>query len=266
MAYETVGVSTSTSLGTNVTGGGANSKGSWTELDASTSVTCEGIWVHVGGNQTSNYQNLIDIGTGAASSEVVLIPDVMSSCGDTFGDARSYLIPISIASGTRLSARTQNNIGAAYIKVSCTLVSDAGLDITSFTNVDAMGVVSSGASEGTIVDPGATANTKGSYVEIDASTAQNYKGIIIAIGQNGNTALNTYNFLLDVAVGVAASEVNFIENLMFNTSALSDYGSGRVIGPIACDIPASSRLSVRSQSSGNDATDRVQDIIIYGLN
>ena len=266
MAYETVGVDTATSFGTTVTGGSANTKGSWVELDASTSITCEGIWVHVNRNNSSNYQNLIDIGTGASSSEVVLIPDLMMSVGDSSSGGVSYFFPISIASGTRISARLQGNSGSRNVRVSCTLVSDAGLDITPFTNVDTLGAVSSGASEGTVVDPGATINTKGSYVEIDASTAQNYKGIVIAIGQNGNTGLATASFLFDVAIGAASSEVNFIENMMFNVSLTSDYGSGRVIGPLACDIPASSRLSMRVQSSTSDATDRLQDFIIYGLN
>jgi len=267
MTYESVGVSTSTSLGTAITGGIADTKGTpWTEIDASTSVAVEAILVHIGGNSTTNYQNLIDIGTGASSSEVVLIADLMASCGDTFGEGRNYLIPISIASGTRLSARVQGSVGSADVLVSITLISDAGLDITAFTNIDTLGAVSSGESGGTVVDPGGSANTKGVYVEIDSSTAQNYKGLIIAIGQNGNNGVGAFRFLLDVAIGAVDVEVDFISNLHFMTTSLPDYGTSRVVGPLACDIPSSSRLTVRMQCSGTNSTDRLEDIILYGLN
>ena len=189
----------------------------------------------------------------------------MHSTGDIYSGKRHYFFPMAIASGTRLSAKVQGNVGSLDVDVAIILVTDSGLDITAFANVDTIGAVTSGASGGTVVDPGASINTKGVYVELSASTANNYKALIVAVGQNGNGGTAHAEFLFDVAIGASESEVDFLSNIGLHTSSLSDVLTPVVHGPMACDIPSSSRLTVRMQASLTNATDRVMDFILYGL-
>lgn len=268
MTYETVGVSTSTSLATAVASSTtADTKGSWVELDASTAFAVDGFWVFIGHNSsTSNLDVLVDIGTGAASSEVVLVPDLLYSTGDAFGEAYLVYIPMAIASGTRLSARCQDgSTSALTIKVAMIITTDSGLDITAFTNMDALGA-DTAATGGASIDPGAVANVKGNYVELVASSAQNYKAVLILIGQHGISAMGGINGLFDVAIGAADSEVDFLENLSYAGGAQADSFQPKMFGPYACDIPSSSRISVRSQATTNSTPLRLMDIVIYGFN
>ena len=208
---------------------------------------------------------LVDIGVGAAASETVLIGDILYTVGDTGGEGRIYYFPISIASGTRISARCQNNSAASrHVGVAIILTTDSGLDVTAFTACDTMGE-NTADSGGTQVDPGGSANTKSGYVELSASTSNNYKAFMVIVGQVGNTALADAHFLFDIATGAASSETDFLSNLSFSTSSASDVMSPKVFGPFACDIPSTSRLSVRGQSSTTNATDRLFDIVAYGI-
>lgn len=267
MTYETVGVSTSTSAATVIAhSGSANVKSDWVELDASTAFTVDGFWVWVSGNTDSTFDYFIDIGIGADMSETVLIPDVLYSTGDTNGSGTLVYFPISIASGTRISARQQNYATSATIRVAVILTTDSGLDVTAFTTVDVMGALTSSDTSGTLIDPGGTPNAKNSpYVEIKGSTANTYKAFIIIIGQNRNSGLGNAGCLFDVAIGGADSEVDFLSNLSFSNGIDSDKMEPRVFGPFACDIPSSSRLSVRAQSSTSNTPNRLFDIVLYGI-
>ncbi|KKK55824.1 hypothetical protein LCGC14_3070670 [marine sediment metagenome] len=171
MTYETVGVNTGTSEATALAhGGSANTKNStFTQIDASTSITVDGFWVYCGVNSSSaGIDSLIDIATGASASEVILIGDILFSSGDGQGESNLIYFPISIASGTRISARHQNRGISGTVDVAIILTTDSGLDVTAFAACDTMGAVIAD-SGGTQIDPGAVANTKNSpYVEIDA--------------------------------------------------------------------------------------------------
>ncbi len=266
MTYETVGVNLGTSATTSlVHSGSANTKNAtYTEIDASTSIASDGFWVYFGVNSVFG-DHLIDIATGAASSEVILIPDILYSSGDTEGESNLIYFPISIASGTRLSARHQNSGTSGTVDVAIILTTDSGLDVTAFTACDTMGAVTSD-SGGTSIDPGATANTKNSpYVEIDASTANTYKALIVVIGQVDNASVATAHFLFDVATGPSTSEVDFLSNISFTSGASADTFQPKVFGPFACDISSGTRLSVRGQSSTTNGTDREFDVVLYGI-
>lgn len=266
MTYETVGVSTSTSEATSIAHSGtANTKSNWVELDASTAFAVDGFWVYFGVNSSVTLDYFIDIGIGAASSEVVLIPDLFYSTGDTEGESNLVFFPISIASGTRISARQQNYATTGTIDVAIIITTDSGLDVTAFTSVDTLGALTSSDTSGTLITPSTTANVKGPYVELDASTSNTYKAFIAIIGQNRNAGLTDADALFDVAIGAASSEVDFLININFGSSQFSDTMQPKVFGPMACDIPSSSRLSVRAQSSLGDFGDRLFDIVLYGI-
>jgi hypothetical protein len=92
-------------------GGSVNTKGSWTELIASTTKKIVALLISFGNIGTGAYDDmfLVDIGTGAAASEVVLIPNLY------FHRERIYRQPnpspvlffVSIPAGTRIAGRCQ---------------------------------------------------------------------------------------------------------------------------------------------------------------
>jgi len=90
--------------GTALTAGAANTKGSWVELIASTANKT--VYLIVWARRSAGTPGLIDIGIGAAASEVVLIPNISP---ESAGDGFVFEGPIRIAAGTRIAARYQNS-------------------------------------------------------------------------------------------------------------------------------------------------------------
>jgi hypothetical protein len=115
-AIDTIGAVTASSRGTNVTGGN-NAEGNWTEIEDSTAETYTGLLWGFGGAGNSSMTGggrLVDIGTGAAAAETAIISNLAISTTSAEALMPPLALPIygvSIASGTRLSARVQNNAG-----------------------------------------------------------------------------------------------------------------------------------------------------------
>jgi hypothetical protein len=116
----TYGADTADSGGAEVDPGATiHTKGAYTELSASTSADIK--WLIVGvGNKNNTARTdaffLVDIATGAAASESVVVPNlcfIASSTMDSITPQYYPAIPIEIASGTRLSARAQSGINDA---------------------------------------------------------------------------------------------------------------------------------------------------------
>lgn len=115
----TYGADTAASSGISVDPGtSANTKGAWTEITSSLSTDVKFIVPMIAnpdtGTTTCNW--LLDIGTGAASSESVVIANLFFS-SDSGNDQKvpmSYPpLPVTIASGTRVAVRTQCSINTA---------------------------------------------------------------------------------------------------------------------------------------------------------
>ncbi|KKK57791.1 hypothetical protein LCGC14_3050910, partial [marine sediment metagenome] len=110
-AYDAVGVDAAVSTGTAIAGhASVNTKGSWTEIVASTLRPSS--WMVVNLQLFSDAEALFDIGVGAAT-EQLLISNLYH--GRTAGDSRlqgHYFFPIQIAAGTRIVARMQGSGGA----------------------------------------------------------------------------------------------------------------------------------------------------------
>lgn len=114
---ETIGITGANDgfMGTDVDPGGtANTKPSgWTEISASTSHDYDMLLVSVGmsdNNALANGSWLIDIGTGAASSEVTLIEDIFHQADSFESGNQWYIIRAPITSGTRVVAKCQSTI------------------------------------------------------------------------------------------------------------------------------------------------------------
>ena len=88
--------------------------------------------------------------------------------------------------------------------------------------------------------------------------------LAFAIGNITNAARASYTWLLDIAIGAAASEVNIVENFSLVASSGSDNIVPQAVYMLPVNIPAGTRLSAQAQCSGINGTDRIFDIILYG--
>lgn len=95
----------------------------WTQLVASTSVPIYVIALRYGFiGSGSNQSVVVELGTGAAGSEIVIATSIGANAGSICGmvdDHRVFAIPIRVAAGTRLAFRESAGgmyaLGIAYV-------------------------------------------------------------------------------------------------------------------------------------------------------
>lgn len=211
---------------------------SYTELVSATTFDWEGFFAT--GYNISTSDTLNDIAIGAASSEEIIIEDLMMS--GTTGvrvQGHSCYFPIKIPSGTRLSGRA-DNASAARIQLHGVSNGPAGYSPGVGKSVRI------GASGGLTVSVAGTAHTKGSYQQITNSTTQDFSGLIVNI-MRSSSVVTTASYFLDVSVGAASSEVVVLPDLCLASEAISDSYLPEWQGYFPCAIPAGTRLAARAQ-------------------
>lgn len=117
--------------------------------------------------------------------------------------------------------------------------------------------VSTSTSAGTLVTASASANTKGSYVELASSTDFNAQGIFVCF----NKKQVSDRYWVDIAVGAAGSETVIISNIVLRDEN-ADGVHLKMYFPIS--IPAGSRLSARCQGDVGSVSMYVSVIICSG--
>lgn len=255
----TAGASSSgATSGTSVTSGGANTKGSWVEFFAATEFPATGIMLVCNFGLASF---LMDIGVGAAGSEQVLVPNIHHASNDF--NPPAILFPVRVPAGSRVAARLQSTNGTANPSTVIYLVGEGFAGGPGRNRIVAYGADTTD-SGGTVVDPGGTAHTKGSWVQLTAATECAHKQLALALGNRANTAASSSSFLFDIGVGPAGSE-----QLVLADYRVCTWVNETVSPPwspfLPVDIPAGSRLAVRCQSTSTDATDRLLDAVLYGV-
>lgn len=238
-----------------------NTKGTVVELIAATAYESGGIYLTAHSN-TSAASILCDILIGAAT-ESVLIPNVLF-CRTNQIHIMSAYFPIRVPKGSRISARTQSNVSGALLYVLAQMIPTGPRMPPPFNRVTAYGV-STTTSLGTAVDAGGTADTKGAFTELVASTTNPIRGAVVAIGPDTDvtTAALCY-FSLDVGVGAATEDV-VIPDMTIVRETASDQPKPSHFGPYPVIAPAASRITARTQCSVNTAGDRVIQVAVYGL-
>jgi len=238
---------TSAGAATQLTGGAINTKGSYVELTDSTSADIAGFWLLINTANASANRYLIDIATGAATSEVVLVPDVYSQPGTLGAGDQVVFIPLNITSGTRVSARCQCNGASGTVNVavigevrtanhpplynSCERVSStpAGSpQATTPSNTDLTGVVTAGTG----------------WTTINASTARTYGALVAIMGirVSGAAPTTAQPGSLRLATGAATAETLFAQTP--STMNTANPAVPRWPGlPIYKSIPANTRIS-----------------------
>jgi hypothetical protein len=248
----------------------ANTKGTWTEIIASTSAAATWVQVHVdstfvSGNDTSM---LLDIGIGAAASETVLIPNIgcgfrgTAFTGNIYNNSGSdWFFPLSVAAGSRLSARAQSAKAAgATALVHISLWSSGGG--ISGSAIDAIGA-NTATSRGVDVVAGLS-NVEGDWTEITSSTSNDYRALLWAIQGAGDSGLLAGQLLLDIGKGGSGSETVILSNRpnVLGTSETLAPNPGAFL-PVLASLPSGTRLAARAQF--DSASAQSVDVILYGV-
>jgi hypothetical protein len=225
----------------------------WTELDPSLSGASSGIYVFVQTSvaaSTTDTSTLLEFATGAAASEVVwaTIP-VGFSEGFTI-----HRVPGLIASGTRVSARVRSAVVSQAVTVLCSFMTPKssaamGAPVTYGANT--------ATSQGTVVTPPGTLNTKGAWTTIAASTTAIHNALYLGMQANGATGMAGSGVLLDIGIGAAASETVLVPDV-YLLGVTSERYSIRSPTTYGVDIPLGSRLSARyARAAANNLVDLV---------
>lgn len=251
-----------------ISGTTANTKSGYGTLIASTPAI-DGLYVFMVPETTAaNTQSyLIDLAYGSAGNEIDFIRNIpMSAKRST---AQAIFFPIAIPDGVRISARCQTLLAASnprgiYLSAYALPRSYTNSNQTRYTRVTTYGANESD-SGGTQIDPGATANTPGAWAEVTANTPYPIHQLLVYSNLINNPTASVFNFMIDIAVGANGSEIPILSGLHLIEDTGMDGLFPSVIGPIPIMIPANSRISVRARCSGTDATDRLFDIILMGI-
>lgn len=229
----------------------AHTKGSWSEVIASTSADVSFLWVRVSlvSAASTNTATLIDIGTGASGSEVACASNIAvggaSAVNAATLQAVIFGIPVKIASGTRIAARIQSVVTGGKTGRVEIIAMDTGDYATTPTTVDVIGTDTT-TSEGT-----SFSGASGTWVEGIASTSQAYRAIGVVLSTHDTIISNINNLQFDVGVGASGSEVAF-GSLRYNFNADERLG---ITAPFTFlfgrNIPAGSRLAVKHRFASN---------------
>jgi hypothetical protein len=245
--YNGVTVPNFSNGGIAVAGSPAHTKCSWLQLFSSTSADCNLLDIFLQGLSAvaTDCATVLDIGIGASGSETVVAGDIAVGGIGTF----SLRLPISIPSGTRIAARIAGVRGSSQ---GCSLNTAGIYNVASSaslipSSVDVLGV-DTATSTGT-----AMSGASGTWVEIVASTSQDYIALSIIPSLTDTDTPNIAEHRLTVGVGAAGSEVE-IGELLCNVTSNESINNRPATAPINMfgrEIPAGSRLAIKHNIAAN---------------
>jgi hypothetical protein len=241
----------------------ANTKSSWSSLTTGLDTDIHCIIIHHY-SFTYNADFLIDIGIG--STPDVIVNNVMSHHGN--GDTRAsdpIEIPIFIPKDTQIQARQQNSYsGTNSFGAAWSFIRSCSWNRRSFDKVYTYGANTSD-SGGQLIDPGGTANTDGSWVELISAAPQNLKAFKMFFGARGDWSIsaNTH-WWYDVGVGASGSEVVIVDDFHVGGEAGITVPYPKCSPLFEMNIPEGERLAVRSKCTVTTA-DRYKDVLILAF-
>ncbi len=196
---QSIGAVVASSAGTLVTDSGtAGTKGAWAQLIGSTLYDITWLAISITTQASFLTTAFVDIGIGAAGSEMVVISNLMLSItGDDPAPAQ-YVLPVYIPARTRIAARCMSANGSNNVAVAISAWDGAIQSAAPVSAVDTIGIT--GTTPTGVSTPASGA--VGAYVQLVAATANDYSGFLLGFtsSQIGLVAW------IDVAVGVSGSE------------------------------------------------------------
>lgn len=258
-SWATYGANTSNTNPTQLVAADNAKPATWDEVVSSTSFDVNAIYLWARAfNNTIAFA--IDIGTGAASSETVVIENILLD-DNVGGQAlmQAFHVP-TISSGTRIAIRAEgtgtSNNNLEYVMVVASDWIDAPAASPTITTY---GVTLGSTEKNTQYDPGGSAHTKNGWTELTPGSAA-VSGIDfywVVIGRRNNTVLTSGDFLFDIGVGSPGAQTAVIQNMPFRALGTTDFMTPVWHGPFRGDDISSQRIWVQAQSQITDATDRL---------
>lgn len=259
---ETGGADATASRGTAGATAANDTKTAYTQLIASSAFHATGFLVTVDAALAAGNSLLFDVAVGAAASE----QDIVENFAVTprFSVSQRIYFPLPIPAGSRVSVRHQATSGSV---VTYWMVHLIGRPLLSSSPLGRSTTYGANAADsgGVSVDPGGTANTKGSYSEIVASTTNIIKALYVCFSSGDNLSRTDCTWLFDIAVGAGTSEEIILADLFLTIENATDAPTPAPLGPLPYAIPSGSRIAARAMCSIIDAADRLMDVVIVGL-
>lgn len=246
-------------------GGSANTKAvSYTTLIATTAYATS--WIQIQLTQAStNTSFLVDLALGSSSAEANIINNLfhMVPAATTQQTGRTYLFPLRIPAGVRLSARCQAVSASATVEIAVQLIASPISAPPGLSRVETIGALTA-SSSGTKVDCGGTAHTD-VIAQLSAAIGMPYRWMCVAVGNTTDTVWGgSRTFLIDIVKGSGGSEVEVIGDMAVTGGTNTDTPMpGAFSFPVA--IASGERVAARARCSVNTTGDRVLDIIAYGV-
>lgn len=235
--------------------GAAHTKSGYTQLIASTPYDFDYLMIGSVLRDNSGASTwAFDIAIGGAGSELILVPDLVLSTDSRWSQKRVGL-PLKIPAGSRISARFQSTAtgGTSFIDVqgfTCSgLPHVSGFDALGFT---------AASTTGAVMPYAGSQNTKGSYIQVIASTTRDYKGFFAAFDNNPANHNGGVFMLADIAIGAAASEIVLVPNIALRVGDVEP----QHLPFLPIHIPAGTRIAARSQQENTNS--QGSGIVIYG--
>lgn len=234
--------------------GTAHTKGAWSQAVASTAEAWGGFWLGINTNFTAatNTAILLDIGTGAAASEVVKVSNLSVGNSSVKLHTSWVYVPLAVPASTRIAVRIQSAVTskAATFRIVGSIDANkgaAGAVLPSFGSTQTYGALTA-SSRGTTVTANASTNAVGAWAQLVASSTDVTRALLVRLDANSTTTLTASSGYLQIGVGAAASEIQVGHDVWFGCSVdewVTADGPGAIIPIYGLNIPAGSRISAR---------------------
>ncbi len=237
-----LGMNAAASIMTTVTAG-ARVYGTYAELIASTARSYEGLSLFV--HTPSVAGAMVNIAINVAGTDYVIATDIPVHQPLTRQLILQHFLPLHLPAGASVRVAMTRDAGTSgTFQVGMLGHRPSPRGWRAFQRATGYGIPSNFATSPTAT-PDATANTKGAFAEIVASTTYPMRAMLLCL-RTGATA--TQSFLVDFARGAAASEVVTVGDVPMraHTNVQETAAQSTLVGT---DIPAGTRLSFRAQSS-----------------
>ena len=236
------------------TGSPAHTAGAWAELVASMPEQIDGFTLRLGIGNTSgaDTSRLMDVGVGAAGSEVVVVENMMVGYN---GAAADYYLPVRVPKGARLAVRARGAADSDGRTVEWDSANTSNMlgpirrrpDLPRPTRLLTAGADTATSGGVVLTAPGST-HTKAAWTTVSSGFAVPLRGLLaftsIAPGTT-NTPASGY-LLWDVAMGAAGAETLLAANTASTTGSTESIAGGRATA-VWRHIPAGIRIAGRYQ-------------------
>jgi hypothetical protein len=264
--FSSVQLSTTTrpanAMGVSVTPGTA-SKGSWTQIYATTTYDTYGILICINTNTASaaSRNTITDIGvdeTGGTSYQVQ-IPDLISgNAGGYHQIGMWYYFPLFIPKGSRIAARGQGTVTTAYNVY--TQLLQAPLNTSQIRKGSFVEAIGAAGVNGTTLNPGTT--SKSSWVLLGTTSRRVWWWQLGVQVVSTDTVHQNAAYQFDLGVGDGTTIDIIIPDLQYTTTTAEVAANPPISAGVEYPVPAGTNVYVRGWGSTTVDSMRIK---AYGL-